>query len=278
MEGYNHDFNPSGGPHWDDQDLYHHLANSLAIFDGVNPSEDVPLLDLAELAQDSTFPAAEIVFYEISRMDFLADLDTWPQIDQNAHFQNIDIMTLNSPTNTTFTSLSWNPGINLESPSTLSSSAWLSPAESLTPWTPSAAGPGELQMPMLGNQISQQTEPSLDNATITIGCGPNIQGLSPNGSPSHPRASGKLGPRLAISARERRKQEKPEKCPICNEGFDYILGLGRHVAAKHRERAHEFGFSTTRFPCLECGKTFARKDHLKRHERRFHAKGARKKP
>jgi hypothetical protein len=73
-----------------------------------------------------------------------------------------------------------------------------------------------------------------------------------------------------LSARERRKRTRPEKCsvPGCSARFAYARGLARHIAAKHKELAP----SLAKLPCKYpgCNKLFARGDHVTRHWKRKH--------
>ncbi|KAK3318184.1 hypothetical protein B0H66DRAFT_227156 [Apodospora peruviana] len=74
-----------------------------------------------------------------------------------------------------------------------------------------------------------------------------------------------------LSAREQRKIERPEKCPVCNKGFQYSADMKKHLKSKHPDFAEGQGISTARSRCQWCpSKTFARPDHLLRHRQRKH--------
>ncbi|KAK0744881.1 hypothetical protein B0T21DRAFT_345011 [Apiosordaria backusii] len=80
-----------------------------------------------------------------------------------------------------------------------------------------------------------------------------------------------------MPARERRKLEKPIKCPLCPKGrkghdHSYAADLRKHIAARHKDQANQFGISTARIPCSVsgCSQTFARPDHVSRHVQRKH--------
>ncbi|KAH6634988.1 hypothetical protein B0J18DRAFT_35324 [Chaetomium sp. MPI-SDFR-AT-0129] len=77
-----------------------------------------------------------------------------------------------------------------------------------------------------------------------------------------------------ISAREWRKKIHPEKCPVCGLGHTYQNERDKHIAARHREVAGQYGVSTTRLRCGWCARTFARGDHLTRHLSRSHSREA----
>jgi hypothetical protein len=73
-----------------------------------------------------------------------------------------------------------------------------------------------------------------------------------------------------LSARRRRRKEKPVKCSICGKGHAYQAELDRHVIAQHKDQAEKYALSVKRLPCPHCPKDFARKDHLVRHGQRRH--------
>ncbi|GAB1319279.1 hypothetical protein MFIFM68171_09489 [Madurella fahalii] len=78
--------------------------------------------------------------------------------------------------------------------------------------------------------------------------------------------------RTRLSQRERRKRDKPVKCPICNKGHQYMADLNKHILARHRDVAASFNLSATRHVCDWCCKSFARRDHLLRHLTRKHGR------
>ncbi|KAK3951532.1 hypothetical protein QBC32DRAFT_160972 [Pseudoneurospora amorphoporcata] len=73
-----------------------------------------------------------------------------------------------------------------------------------------------------------------------------------------------------LSARHRRRKEKPIKCSICAKGHAYQAELDRHIVAQHKDQAEEYALSVKRFPCPHCPMDFARKDGLVRHGQRTH--------
>ena len=54
-------------------------------------------------------------------------------------------------------------------------------------------------------------------------------------------------------------------CENCNETFNTIAKLKRHILDKHSE-------NTKSFKCEFCNKLFGRPDHVRRHERQVHKK------
>ncbi|KAK4109129.1 hypothetical protein N656DRAFT_358501 [Canariomyces notabilis] len=76
--------------------------------------------------------------------------------------------------------------------------------------------------------------------------------------------------RHSLPARERRKLDRPEECPLCGKGHAYRAGLNRHICSKHPDEAARFNLSTERQVCKWCRSSFARKDHLLRHLTRKH--------
>lgn len=52
------------------------------------------------------------------------------------------------------------------------------------------------------------------------------------------------------------------RCPRCGKGFRYPKDVERHVDAVHENSKRD------RFPCGDCNKTYARKDHRQRHLKR----------
>jgi len=77
-------------------------------------------------------------------------------------------------------------------------------------------------------------------------------------------------PPHSLSARERRKLTKPEKCPMtgCSKRYPYKRELGRHMRAKHKEAVPQ----TAKLPCPfpGCNKFYARDDHVTRHWKKKH--------
>ncbi|KAH6856260.1 GINS complex protein-domain-containing protein [Chaetomium sp. MPI-CAGE-AT-0009] len=57
-----------------------------------------------------------------------------------------------------------------------------------------------------------------------------------------------------MPTRKWRKIIKPEECPICPKGHTYRGGLNRHILARHRHLAAEYGLSIKR-PKTRAGKT-----------------------
>jgi hypothetical protein len=70
--------------------------------------------------------------------------------------------------------------------------------------------------------------------------------------------------------RQKRKEDKPEKCHICEKGHQWKRDLERHYRSNHPDEAANMGLSRSRPICRHCGKDFARRDHLKRHLKRKH--------
>ncbi|KAK3339490.1 hypothetical protein B0H65DRAFT_302045 [Neurospora tetraspora] len=89
---------------------------------------------------------------------------------------------------------------------------------------------------------------------------------------SHPAPTDQPGHSPKLSARRRRRKEKPVKCPIpgCGMGHAYQAELDRHIIAQHKDQAEQYALSVKRFPCPHCPRDFARKDHLTRHRQRRH--------
>jgi hypothetical protein len=124
---------------------------------------------------------------------------------------------------------------------------------------------------------SQQTAPPMMMESPSIVFPPPMSPVtatatSPNQKKPHRRKKTVAGS-SRVSARERRKIEKPEKCPLCGAGFAYKADLDKHlVTRQHRAQAPNFGLSTEKLPCLvkDCDKTFARRDGRKRHLKNKH--------
>lgn len=157
-----------------------------------------------------------------------------------------------------------------------SQSAWTSPAfMNTSPVLPDL----HLQTPSLHVSPVPMSAYSLDITAAS----PALPTMPENPEPSpvartvHNRHQRKVARRQqrrdpqAIPARERRKQTKPAKCPICDHGHAYPADLKKHIASNHPEQAHEFQVSTARTHCTMCSKTFARRDHFLRHCRTQHA-------
>ncbi|KAL5610031.1 hypothetical protein FOVSG1_004712 [Fusarium oxysporum f. sp. vasinfectum] len=78
------------------------------------------------------------------------------------------------------------------------------------------------------------------------------------------------GTRPCDLKRQKRKEDKPEKCHICEKGHQWKRDLERHYRSNHPDEAAKMGLSRSKPICRHCGKDFARRDHLKRHLKRKH--------
>ncbi|EWZ00603.1 hypothetical protein FOYG_00433 [Fusarium oxysporum NRRL 32931] len=78
------------------------------------------------------------------------------------------------------------------------------------------------------------------------------------------------GTRPCDLKRQKRKEDKPEKCHICEKGHQWKRDLERHYRSNHPDEAAKMGLSRSKPICKHCGKDFARRDHLKRHLKRKH--------
>lgn len=78
------------------------------------------------------------------------------------------------------------------------------------------------------------------------------------------------GTRPCDLKRQKRKEDKPEKCHICGKGHQWNRDLERHYWSNHPVEAAKMGLSRSEPKCRHCGKDFARRDHLKRHLKRKH--------
>jgi hypothetical protein len=94
----------------------------------------------------------------------------------------------------------------------------------------------------------------------------------PAGVPNTPtrRTKMKPGTRPCDLKRQKRKENKPEKCHICQKGHQWRRDLERHYCTQHPDEAAKMGLSMSRPVCRHCGQDFARRDHLTRHLRRKH--------
>ncbi|CVK97054.1 uncharacterized protein FMAN_11289 [Fusarium mangiferae] len=84
------------------------------------------------------------------------------------------------------------------------------------------------------------------------------------------RTKMKPGTRPCDLKREKRKEDKPEKCHICGKGHQWRRDLERHYWSNHPDEAVKMGLSRSEPKCRHCGEYFARRDHLKRHLKRKH--------
>ncbi|CVL09569.1 uncharacterized protein FPRN_11304 [Fusarium proliferatum] len=84
------------------------------------------------------------------------------------------------------------------------------------------------------------------------------------------RTKMKPGTRPCDLKRQKRKEDKPEKCHICGKGHQWRRDLERHYWSNHPDEAVKMGLSRSEPKCRHCGKYFARRDHLKRHLKRKH--------
>ncbi|KAL2258474.1 hypothetical protein VTK26DRAFT_8208 [Humicola hyalothermophila] len=77
-----------------------------------------------------------------------------------------------------------------------------------------------------------------------------------------------------LSAYQRRKRERPERCRECGKGHTHVADLNKHIASNHPEKAGQYGVSTERHLCVWCPvpRSFARRDHLLRHLTRRHGR------
>jgi hypothetical protein len=80
----------------------------------------------------------------------------------------------------------------------------------------------------------------------------------------------KPGTRPCDLKRQKRKEDRPEKCHICQKGHQWRRDLERHYCTHHPDEAAKMGLSMSRPMCRHCGQDFARRDHLTRHLRRKH--------
>lgn len=78
--------------------------------------------------------------------------------------------------------------------------------------------------------------------------------------------------RATSHSREWNKIIRPARCGICGKGHAYKADLNRHIVRNHREHAAALGLSTERPVCKWCSRSFARKDHLLKHQTRKHGR------
>ncbi|KAK4224462.1 hypothetical protein QBC38DRAFT_458295 [Podospora fimiseda] len=268
MENHQQDF----GPLWDEQ----YLDELLATTDLGNMNSE--LLDESHAEFDALMDSAlPYLDSEASIQDTSSHAFINPQLHQGSYSPVTEFVSPISSSNFNWTPPPWEPTPSISS--LTSDPIVLSPDQSFFQWPPFV--PGELQNSMLFEQ-NLQIDPGPDISTVLVVPDTTINVQGPLPDVSAPRTRHRRHARSATPTRERRKKLKPVKCPICNEGFAYALGMERHVRAKHHERAQEFNISTDRFPCELCDETFARRDHLVRHCQRKHGwsksiKGAPKK-
>ncbi|KAK3353398.1 hypothetical protein B0T25DRAFT_209720 [Lasiosphaeria hispida] len=187
-----------------------------------------------------------------------------------------EAMTPTATNDTTWTP----PGLDPASASPLAASetTQLSPTLSLPhPTTPATPNP----------PLQFQVNQGLPHATITA-CGgsgnfalwvedfqqPSSGPESSTQSQTHSDIHLRNTTRPRTPMRERRRKEKPEKCPFCQKGFPFMADRDKHIVARHPELAYSVGVSVPRFPCRHCPnmKPYKRSDHLRRHERNKHGR------
>jgi hypothetical protein len=254
------------GYRWWDEEFDAILASSLASFEGVDHSQEFSTETFSESLDSSPSKTLELDLFELISEGPLPDLDPPLERWQDHYTPFTDFTTPNS-SNMTWTPSSGGVIPSLGNLSISSELHPLSPEQPTLTWTPLPFG--ELQDVMLFDQIIQQTDPVQDDPTIAPDIITNAPGLPPEASAltSTPLQQRR---RSGTPARERRKKEKPTECPVCDKGFPYKSDMDRHILTNHPERALEFGVSTVRPACLICGRTFSRKDHKTRHDRRVH--------
>ncbi|KAJ4329061.1 hypothetical protein N0V84_000412 [Fusarium piperis] len=105
--------------------------------------------------------------------------------------------------------------------------------------------------------------------------------LGPTPTPAHDSSSKKKlqqrrrskaerGNRPCDKKREQRKFHKKVECELCLKLVQDPRDLERHYKAKHPKEAADKGIDMSKIPCEYCEEKFARKDHLKRHEKNQH--------
>lgn len=77
----------------------------------------------------------------------------------------------------------------------------------------------------------------------------------PAGIPNTPsgRTKMKHGTRPCDLKRQKRKEDKPDKCRICQKGHQWRRDLERHYCTQHPEEAAKMGLSMSRPICRHCG-------------------------
>ncbi|KAK3984708.1 hypothetical protein QBC44DRAFT_9416 [Cladorrhinum sp. PSN332] len=257
------------GPLWDEQSIDDLLATTnFASCEVIDDSQHtLPLFpDEPDTLWSPAFLDSELGFFipDVTSPDPCGDMG--PQLQQDSSTPGADFVTPASlPTN-----FNWTPSpgdeVAVTSSSSISSDpSCLSPDQTFLPRATFALG--ELQNFMLLDQ-NLQTGPIQAGVTPIPETVTDVQDLSKDAGGINARCRQRR--RLTISARERCKQERPVKCPICNKGFPYVTDMNKHVVVHHREQAPGLGISTDRPACHICDKTFARKDHLARHRQRAH--------
>ncbi|KAK4652273.1 hypothetical protein QC762_609660 [Podospora pseudocomata] len=147
----------------------------------------------------------------------------------------------------------------------------MSTPPSFLPFTPRPLAPLQHCEPFeLANGQGDRTVQVAENPMVN----PTTAFPSPPQTSTRPRNSRRRRDPSFIPARQIRQLEKPEKCPICQKGHQYRSDVKRHIASRHKDRAHEFGVSIALFLCpvSGCFQTFpvSRLDHALRHIRRKH--------
>jgi len=75
---------------------------------------------------------------------------------------------------------------------------------------------------------------------------------------------------MKCNSRQRRKKERPEICPVCDQGFDYQANLKKHLIARHPEVISPE--ERKRVSCELCPRTYARRDHMLKHMTKAHGR------
>jgi len=256
-------FSSLEGLRWAYEEADDNLEISLASFEGAYDSQGFSTGPFGDSLDSSAFETLELDSFAIDSTDPLPDLDPLLEQSQDSYTPFTEFTSPNSSNS----SFSWGVVPSLGNSSISSELPPLSPEPPTLIWTPLAFG--ELRGLMLFDQNIQQTDPVQDDATITPNIITNALGLPPEASTltSTPLQQRR---RSGPPARERRKKDRPIKCPVCDKGFPYNADMERHIRTNHPERALEFGVPTDRPACMICCKTFARKDHKTRHDQRVH--------
>ncbi|KAK4177086.1 hypothetical protein QBC36DRAFT_139539 [Triangularia setosa] len=271
-----HDNNPFSWPQWDgniirlsDEELDSY-ANQLPLFMGL-------LYDSQPIQRQGD---AQHQWHGTEAL--LPGLDS---IATNACFEafsdlDFDLATTDNstPTNTAsaWTPLGWTTSPGSDYSAAVSDASFSSPSQMpMFPPSPRPLAPRPLASALPHHHFIETLNCQADQQTSRDGLRPVVTAVAP--SPDQPRAPGvrrTAGRRRNVSliSAERRKADKPVKCPLCHKGHAYDAELTKHIRANHKAEAYRFGISTARFPCpiSACSQTFARPDHASRHVQRKH--------
>ncbi|CAG9941138.1 unnamed protein product [Clonostachys rosea f. rosea IK726] len=146
---------------------------------------------------------------------------------------------------------------------------WLqsNPLDSIPPYNPSLFENQDTTQACL---VSQMERPLLPKPEAPASIQAVNSPISVEVAKLEPRRRRRKNP--ADLRKNRRKQEKPEKCLACGKGHADTRALERHIVSNHRDEAIQLGLDVSKVDCPYCAQTFdrIRKDRLTRHVKTQH--------